>query len=163
MFVLQQLSRFDGIEVYNMLQHIKKEENAFKNPVKDMPFVNYKEWLIQQDAWSKGEQLPENYVAQTCYWLLVDNIPVGFGKIRHAITEASKEKGGNIGYAISSEHRGKGYGTQLLRLLLKKADELRVSKKLLTIEKNNIASKRVVEKNGGKLVSENEYRWFYVF
>ena len=163
MVSLRQLTSSDGIDVYNMLQHIEEEENAFKNPVKGMSFDAYKKWLIQQDAWSRGEDLPLGYVAQTCYWLIYDNNPVGFGKIRHELTPASRLMGGNIGYAISSEYRGKGWGTQLLFLLLRKADEMMITEKLLTVEKYNYASRRVIEKNGGKLVSENLERWFFVF
>ena len=163
MYFLQQLTVSDGMDVYNMLQHIDEEENAFRNPVKGMSFDEYKRWLIQQDAWSKGEQLPLGYVAQTCYWLIIDGKPVGFGKIRHAITPASRQKGGNIGYAISSEYRGKGLGTLLLSLLLKKASEMKITEILLTVEKYNVASKKVVEKNGGHLVAENQDRFFFVF
>lgn len=160
---LRQLAPSDGKDVYNMLQHIGEEENGFKNPVKRMSYDEYKIWLIQQDAWSRNEALPNGFVAQTCYWLIVDDKPVAFGKIRHALTAASRERGGNIGYAVSSEYRGKGYGTIILGLLLKKANEMKITEKLLTVEKYNPASKRVIEKNGGVLISENQQRWFFKF
>ena len=44
---LRQLAPSDGKDVYNMLQHIGEEENAFKNPVKRMSYDEYKTWLIQ--------------------------------------------------------------------------------------------------------------------
>lgn len=160
---LRQLSIFDGQDVYNLLQHIGEEENAFKNPVRNMSYNEFKQWLVQQDAWSRNESLPDGYVGQTCFWLIADGVPVAFGKIRHSLTPASRIQGGNIGYAVSSEYRGKGYGTRILNLLLHKAEEMHVQEKLLSVEKNNPASKRVIEKNGGRLVSENQYRWFFVF
>lgn len=160
---LRQLSVSDGMDVYNLLKHIGEEENAFKNPVSKMSYEQFKQWLIQQDSWSRNEDLPSGYVGQTCFWLMDDEVPVAFGKIRHELTPDSREQGGNIGYAVSSEYRGKGYGTTILKLLLQKADELNIKEKLLTVEKFNMASKRVIEKNGGRLVSENPYRWFFLF
>lgn len=162
-YLLRQLSPNDGVECYNLLQRIGKEENAFTNPVNGMTFEDYTVWLKQQDDWSREINLPNGYVGQTCYWFMVDGIPVGIGKIRHALTEHSREKGGNIGYAISDKYRGKGYGTIILKLLLDKTKEMNVKEKLLTVEKTNPASKRVIEKNGGKLIDENEERWFFSF
>ena len=162
-FVLKPVSNQDGEDVFNMLQHIDAEENAFKNPVKGMSFSEFKQWVKQQQDWASGRNLPEGYVAQTIYWLLVNDIPVGIGKIRHKLTTESRKKGGNIGYAISSEYRGKGYGSILLKLLLKEADSLGLDEKILTVEKFNYASKRVIEKNAGRLFDENDERWFFSF
>lgn len=160
---LTQLSPYDKEPYYIMLQTIGTNENEFKNPVNGMTFKDYKKWLKQQYDWSRGENLPDGYVRQTCYWLMVKDIPVGIGKIRHSLTDQSRQIGGNIGYAISSEHRGKGYGTILLKKLIEKTNELGISEKLLTVEKYNYASKKVIEKNGGKLIKENEHRWFFEF
>lgn len=161
--VLIQLSLYDGMAFYDMLQHIGKDENAFTNPVCGMSYEEYKEWLKQQDDWSRGENLPIGYVGQTVFWLMDGETPVGIGKIRHSLTESSRAFGGNIGYAISSEYRGRGYGSVLLKELLRKADEMGVAEKILTVEKYNYASKKVIENNGGKLYDENELRWYFEF
>jgi len=163
MCYLRQLSSNDGEDIYMLLQHIGFEENAFTNPVKGMSYDEYEKWLIQQDNWSKNIDLPQGYVGQTCYYLMVNDIPVAFGKIRHSLTKQSRIKGGNIGYAVSDKYRGKGYGTMILKLLLVKAEELNIKEKLLTVEKINPASKRVIEKNGGRMISENSDRWFFEF
>lgn len=163
MCYLRQLSPMDGMDVYIMLQHIGVEENAFTNPANGMNYDVFKDWLVRQDHWSRGEDLPQGYVGQTIFWLYDNNIPVGIGKIRHALTEHSRQIGGNIGYAISSMYRGKGYGTIILKLLLEKAREMNVKEKLLTVEKVNPASRRVIEKNGGEMVGENAERWFFEF
>ena len=160
---LRRLSPKDGVAFFNMLQHIGKDENAFTNPVCGMSYEEYKEWLKQQDDWSKGENLPLGYVGQTVFWLMYGETPVGIGKIRHSLTESSRAFGGNIGYAISMEFRGCGYGSLLLKELLRKADEMGVEEKILTVEKYNYASKKVIENNGGKLYDENEFRWYYMF
>lgn len=163
MIHLCQLSPLDGKNVYEMLQNIGFEENAFTNPVNGMSYENFENWLVQQDKWSRSEELPQGYVGQTIFWLYDNSIPVGIGKIRHALTDHSRRIGGNIGYAISSTYRGKGYGTIMLELLLDKAKEMNLKETLLTVEKNNLASKRVIEKNGGKLIDETAERWFFSF
>ncbi len=163
MVELRELSVFDDEEVFMMLQNIGNDENAFTNPVKGMSYDDYKQWLKQQHNWSLGKDLPNGYVGQTIYWLYDNGIPVGIGKIRHALTEHSRKFGGNIGYAISNKYRGNGYGTIILKLLLEKAKDIKLEEKLLTVEKTNPASKRVIEKNGGKLIDENEERWFFCF
>ena len=160
---LQQLSPDDGSVFYVMLQHIGKEENAFTNPVKGMSYESYQAWLKQQDDWSKGKKIPSGYVGQTIFWLVNEAIPIGIGKIRHSLTEESRAVGGNIGYAISSEYRGRGFGTVLLRELLIKANEMGIEEKILTVEKYNYASKKVIENNGGRLYDENEFRWYFEF
>ena len=161
MLKIQKLSIDDGIENYNMLKNIEINENEFTNPVKEMTFEQYKEWLILMDNWSKGIGLKEGYVPQTIYWLYEGDIPVGIGKIRHSLTDASRKFGGNIGYAIAKDYRGKGLATAFLKMLLDETKVLKVTEKILTVEKNNYSSKRVIEKNGGKVLEENDDRWIF--
>jgi predicted acetyltransferase len=161
MIQLKKLSRNDGLDVFEMLKGIGKVENSFTNPTCGMTFCEFKEWLKQQEQWDKGEMLPDGYVAQSIFWLYDNDKPIGIGKIRHELTEDSRKNGGNIGYAISSLHRGKGYGGIILKLLLEEAQKIGVNEIILTIDKNNIPSKNVCEKNGGVLIDENNDRWFY--
>ena len=160
-YIIRQLSVNDGYDVYEMLKRIGREENHFQNPVHDMNYEEYKEWLIEQDDWSKEENLPEGYSGQTSFWMYVNDKPVAFGKIRHTLNENSRIVGGNIGYAVDPLHRGKGYATIILSELLKIANNMGIKEKLLTVEKFNYASKKVIEKNGGYVFKENEFRWFF--
>lgn len=144
-----------------MLQDVGTCENSFTNPVRGMDYSGYKRWLSRQEEWSEGRNLPDGYVAQTLYWLVDGGMPVGIGKIRHALTAESRESGGNVGYAIASACRGRGYGKVLLGLLLEEAKKMGLDEILLTVDKGNIASKKVVEANGGILVRENPGRWYF--
>lgn len=160
---LQQLTQNDSRIFFDMLKRIGKNENAFTNPVNAMSFEQYRRWLIEQNDWAMGRNLPDGYVAQTCFWLMEQSIPIGIGKIRHQLTAASREFGGNIGYAIDPIQRGHGYGTEILKQLLIQARNMKIKEILLTVEKNNVASKNVCLSNGGELFKENEYRWFFRF
>ena len=101
-----------------MLQGIDRRENDFTNDVKDMPYEEFPEWCKLQYEYASGRLLPAGYVPQSIYWLYIDGEPVGIGKIRWKLTETSREAGGNIGYAISRQYRGHGYGTILLKSLI---------------------------------------------
>ena len=101
-----------------MLQGIDRRENDFTNDVKDMPYEEFPEWCKLQYEYANGRLLPDGYVPQSIYWLYIDGEPVGIGKIRWKLTETSREAGGNIGYAISRQYRGHGYGTILLKSLI---------------------------------------------
>ena len=89
-----------------------------------------------------------------------DGIPVGFGSVRHFLTAALRKAGGNIGYGIAPSFRGKGYGKELLRLLLNEAKEMGIDKVLVTILLDNIASQAVAIANGGVVTERTDERVF---
>lgn len=163
MIRLQKLSHSDGLDVFEMLKGIERIENSFTNPAFEMTFSEFQTWLQLQESWDKGEMLPSGYVPQSIFWLYDDTKPVGMGKIRHELTEASRKNGGNIGYAISRPFRGRGYGSLLLKMLLEEAQRIGVKEIVLTINKDNFASREVCHKNGGYLFDEDNERWFYRF
>lgn len=63
--------------------------------------------------------------------------------------------GGFIGYSVRPSKRGKGYATKMLKLALDEFRKIGKDKVLITCKDFNIASKRVIEKNGG--IYENSY------
>ena len=105
----------DGYDIYNLLQHIPKNENGFQNNINGASFEDFKAWLVRADISSKKMEIEEGWkVPLHIYWFYVDGIPVGMGKFRRFLTDKLREEGGNIGYAIAPEQRSKGYGTLLL-------------------------------------------------
>lgn len=163
MIELKELSVHDGQDIYDMLQRIGPSENAFHNIVNGMSYAEFEDWLKLQHDWSFGENLPSGYVKQWTYWLMDGENPVGYGKLRECVTDESRKFGGNIGFAVAPEYRGKGYGYILLQLLLEKAREKRITELFSTVEKYNYGSKRIHEKCGGLLVKEDDIRWYYTF
>ncbi len=100
---------------------------------------------------TKGKFLPEGYVANTTFWLVEGDNYIGSVNIRHTLTPHLLEVGGHIGYTIRPSERGKGYGNMILELALPKAKELGIMDVLVTCKEDNIASAKVIEKNGGVL------------
>ena len=73
----------------------------------------------------------------------------------HWLTDALRDWGGHIRYGVRPSERNKGYGTLMLKLALDKARALGIGRVLITCGKDNIASQRVILKNGGVLDSES--------
>ena len=61
---------------------------------------------------------------------------------------------GNLGYGISKEYRKKGYGNILFRELLTKCKNFGYSEIKLFPHKENIATVKIMLKNGGKIVGD---------
>ena len=98
----------------------------------------------------KGENLPDDWVPSTTYWLIDNNKFVGHTNIRHKLNDYLSKIGGNIGYYIRPSSRNKGYGTKILELALIKAKQLGLKKVSITCDEHNIASKKIIEKNKGQ-------------
>jgi predicted acetyltransferase len=61
---------------------------------------------------------------------------------------------GHIGYAVVPWKEGRGYATEALRQLLQEARAEELEYVEITTDPDNIASRRVVERNGGVLVEQ---------
>lgn len=99
----------------------------------------------------KGLNLPKGIVPQTVYFGVVGNKFVGILKLRHKLNKNLLQKGGHIGYSVMPSERCKGYATEMLKLGLQKAKKLGIEKVLVTCLEKNIASRKVIERNGGIL------------
>lgn len=141
----------DDSKILEMIREIGPGENGFQNRGYDMKDEEFRPFLFQSIKTSMGIGLEPGYVPQTLFWLMVDGWPVGYGKLRIYLNEKLRKIGGHIGYCIRPAERQKGYGTILLREILKKAEEANIPKALVTCLDNNIGSRSVIENNGGKL------------
>lgn len=159
---VRRLTPLDGYDVYAMTQTMPKEENGFQNSASGLSFAEFQAWLQRQHNISLGIDLPDGFVAQTVYWLYADDQPVGSCNLRLQLSEALLKRGGNIGYGIAPCARGKGYGKELLRLILQVAKERGLKKVLITANNDNKASIGVALANGGvieKVSEEMHYIW----
>ena len=58
-----------------------------------------------------------------------------------------------MGYSIRPRQRRRGYGRRILGLALQRCRELELERVLVTCDEDNIASKRIIEANGGHFES----------
>lgn len=140
----------------NEIERICKEYEEVKDDYNGAFFLknitDYKKLVKELEDSSNGIVANKNYVPGTCFVALnEENKIVGVGSLRHCLNENLKKHGGHIGYSVVPSERKKGYGTEILRLLIEEAKKLGIEKILVTCDEDNIASKKVIEKNGGVL------------
>jgi predicted acetyltransferase len=109
-------------------------------------------FVAEQQARREDRNLAPGKAPCTELWIVSAGRVVGRANIHHRLTPALEVFGGNIGYSIRPSERGKGYATKALALALARARKLGITEALLTCADDNIASIRVIEKNGGRLV-----------
>lgn len=105
--------------------------------------------------YSRGIGLPAGWVPWSEYWLVRGRRILATSGLRDRLTDALRDYGGHVGYAVRPSERGKGYATLMLKLLLEKARQMGLDRVLITCDRNNVASARVIQKNGGLLDSES--------
>ena len=117
-------------------------------------YENYEEWIDSIEK-SRNGQNPRLGVPATTYFAIYSNRIVGTVSIRHHLSETLLIRGGHIGYGVRPSERRKGCATRMLALALGECKNLGIEKALVTCDKENIASARTIQKNGGVL--ENEF------
>lgn len=154
-------------KVYLKVPTIEDKENwldYYLETVRDNPSAkpggfsadtNYEEWVIKINNAMNGINLHDGYVPYSFYILVNDEKIIGSISIRHSIDdEMLRLYGGHIGYNIRPSERKKGYATKMLSLGLEKCKELGLKEVLITCKKDNIASAKTIENNGGILKEE---------
>ena len=132
----------------------RASETRYQNP-EGWTQDRFSAYLQQLRDQSAGKNLPPKKSPQTTYWLLQDEKTiVGVSRLRLELNDDLMNEGGNIGYDVPPSQRRLGFGTELLRQTIAKAKELGLKKYLITCNKDNIASRKVIEANGGIFASE---------
>jgi predicted acetyltransferase len=92
----------------------------------------------------------ETRVPGTQFWIINENDEYcGRVSLRHCLNEELSKHAGNIGYDICPSRRRNNYATIALGLCLIEAKKIGLDKVLLTCDDDNIASSKIIEKNGG--------------
>ena len=118
--------------------------------------------LEKFDRYRNERDLPSDRVGEDCYWLVDEEQMrfIGEVKIRHRLNDALLLRGGHIGYGIRYSEWNRGYGTMMLDMALERAKEMHISPVLITCNDDNLASAKVIEKNGfvleNKIIAMNE-------
>lgn len=98
---------------------------------------------------------PAGWVTGTYLWMVEDTPAcaevVGRISLRHALTPWLLEVAGHIGYAVRPTARRRGHATRALALMLPVAAARGLDQVLVTCDEDNVASRKVIEANGGVL------------
>ena len=122
--------------------------------------ANLPEYLRRLQEESAGVQLPEGMVPQTTVWLMAnDSTIVATARLRHYLNDELLHEGGHIGYNVRPSRRNHGFGTAVCALALEWHRRNGLTRVLITCDTDNVASARIIQKNGGKFESEVTSHW----
>ena len=136
------------LESYTQAYNEYRDNNITTYGLKD---PNTEDFFERHYNYRMGINLPEGRVPQTTYWLVENGEFIGEISIRHDLTDFLLKYGGNIGYGVRMTKWRQGYGTKMLKMGLKKAKAMGLSRVLITCNIDNYGSMGVIENNGGVL------------
>jgi predicted acetyltransferase len=120
----------------------------------DFDFSDFERMLEKINDFSVGVNIPAGYVQSSTLWLVNSGELIGVTNIRHKLNKEIEHCGGHIGLGIRPSYRSKGHGTQLMKWSIEKLVGIGVSSIHIHCYKDNIASAKAIESNGGELMSE---------
>ena len=134
-------------DVMKFREELLKETNKISGGVALEQAINYDDWLNHKYVPHYGK------VDELVYLAYEGNILVGISDIRLTTNDFVLTYAGQIGYSVMPTQRGKGFATQILKLTLQEARKHNFDRVLVTCNEPNIASSKVIERNGGVLES----------
>jgi len=120
------------------------------------PSDPFEQLLQNLHGQSRGVGVTEGFVPNSTFWLVSESELVGVSNLRHSLTPSLKKIGGHIGFGVRPSAQRNGYGTELLRLTIHQAVRIGLTRLLLTCDKDNLGSARVITANHGVLENEIE-------
>jgi len=106
-------------------------------------------YLAHAARFEAGRDLPPDRVRMSEWWMTDGECLLGGTRLRHRLIPVLERDGGNIGYDVRPSARGRGLGHHVLSLALEQARAHGMTRVLLTCERTNLASIRVIEGAGG--------------
>ena len=149
MVKLREFSVLDGQDKLEFLKRADFEARGFKiTGVFDE--VENLEQFRRRIVELNGEAL-RNLAERQFYWVMKDGEPIGVMTLRREPDEFWLKNAGHIGIAIDKPYRGRGYGTEALREMCKKAALGYGLREMVVMAlTDNVASRKMIEKAGGK-------------
>lgn len=160
-FVLKELSeKMINDDLYKMYQDIPNGDNGQTNKAYGLSkkdFITY----MKNEIKRKYNSISHDDTPTITYIFYVDEYPVGFICLRTEINENWLRWSGNFYYQVRKSERKKGYATKMLSFGLQELKKLGFHEAYGQSSAGNIGSAKVIEKNGGKLMNENNGTRYY--
>ena len=159
---LRKINVQDAVAQWEYTTALPADENGLTNPYHGVSFDEYIEKVLPTlISYEHPVNMPDWFVPETYYYLWDEDRLIGEFRIRHHLTEALRNGAGHIGYSIREDARGKGYGSEGLKLVLEIARRIVPEDEIfLRVNKDNIASQKVMLNNGARLAGEDESHFF---
>ena len=162
MICLKQANPEDMEKEWQFVRDMPVDENGLTNSYHGISREDFQRTALPAMlAFAEGKNLPDGYVPETFFFLWDDDEIVGQFRIRHHLCESLRTGAGHIGYFIAKPFRGKGFGTEGLRLTLEEASRIVPEAEIyLRVNLDNPASLHVMLHNGGRIVAQDESHYF---
>ena len=162
MLYLKETNVEDAEKEWLFVKDMPEDEFGLMNKWPGISFEEFKrEALPALLDHAKGLNLEEGKVPETFFFLWDDDTIVGQFRLRHYLNDTLRTGAGHIGYFVRKDLRGKHYATEGLKMLLEIARNIVPEDEFyVRVCKINPASLHVMLNNGGKIVAENEERFF---
>ena len=159
---LRKINLRDAAAQWEYTTALPADENGLTNQFHGVSYDEYVEKVLPTlISYEHPVGMPDWFVPESFYYLWDGDRLVGEFRIRHYLTEALRDGAGHIGYSIRKDARGRGYGTAGLKLTLELAKEIVAEDEIyLRVNKDNIASQKVMLKNGARVTGEDEEHFF---
>lgn len=125
---------------------VEEIEKIRKNPEQHLKSLNEKKTGVFTAP--DGSVFP--YVPYEHLWLVQGSFFLGSVSFRHELNEYMMEFAGHIGYGIRPSVQGQGIGTLALKLVCQRAANMGMERLLVTCSPDNVASEKIILKNGGE-------------
>jgi len=119
----------------------------------DMTRGQFPDYVQRLHDQALGKNLKEGHVPSKEFWIIDAEGYSGRIILGLAFFPAPNRVGHHVGYAVRPSRRRRGYATKALKSLLDEARELKIYKLMPSCDAANVASRKVIEKNGGVLLN----------
>ena len=155
---LRKINLQDAFAQWEYTTALPTDENGLTNPYCGVTYDEYvRKVLPTLISCEHPVNMPDWFVPESYYYLWDDDRLVGEFRVRHHLTDALRNGAGHIGYSIRKDMRGRGYGTIGLKLTLEIARSIVSEDEIyLRVNKDNIASQRVMLNNGARIAGEDD-------
>ena len=159
---LRKINMQDALAQWEYTTALPEDENGLTNPYHGVAYDEYARAVLPKlISYEHPVDMPDWFVPETYYYLWDEDCLVGEFRIRHCLTDALRNGAGHIGYSIRNNMRGKGYGTAGLKLTLEIARGIIPEDEIyLRVNKDNVASQKVMMKNGARIIGEDDTHFF---
>lgn len=111
--------------------------------------AGFERWVDQLLAEETVPARP-GHVTCTYRWMVEDDEYLGSIALRHELSDWLRRYGGHVGYGVRPSARGRGLASAALAEVVGLAAERGMPEVMLVCDVTNAASRRVVERNGGR-------------
>jgi len=128
------------------------EEEGSPQIAKEITEAQFPAYVKRLHDQSVGKNLKEGHIPSMEFWLIDADGYAGRIILGLTYTPDPDRVGNHVGYAVRPSKRRLGYATKALQFLIDEARKLKIEKLMPICDEANVASRKVIERNGGVLL-----------